>query len=319
MTPITTQKTADRKLSDKTLRGLACPECRSALRNDGAVLSCTACPKHYPVKDGIPCFAEMDPNAAPFKEEYFEFWFERENTHFWHLARKEVIYRFCEPYFKKAFSDISKISAVEIGVGNGSVSTEFVKHGVPMEGADLFYSSLQFCRKRLDIPLYEADLLKLPFKEKYDFVGIYDIIEHIEDDRLALKNLYNALKPGGLVNITVPACKFLWSKFDELDHKRRYSKKELIDKVREAGFKIHRTSFFVFFLFPVVYIVRKLQTYPSDTKLEQVKEVRVVPGINEIFLAIFRLEKYLIRVMNFPIGSSLIMMAERPKDQAGTN
>ena len=256
----------------------------------------------------------MDPNAAPFKEEYFEFWFERENTHFWHVGRREAIYSFCKPFLKKYFPDFRRITGIEIGIGNGNVTTEFVKRGIPMEGADLFYSSLQFCRKRMDIPLYEADLLKLPFKEKYDFIGIYDIIEHIEDDKMALKNLYNALKPGGLVNITVPACKFLWSQFDELDHKRRYSKKELIEKVQEAGFLVRRTSFLMFFLFPVVYVVRKLQTYPKDTKLEHVKEVRIVPVIKDIFLALFRLEKYLIRLLNFPIGSSLILMAERPKN-----
>ena len=297
-----------------SLKGLVCPVCRLPLSVVQQSLRCNACSATYPVKQGIPCFAELDPNDAPFKEEYFEFWFERENTHFWHLGRKEAIYRFCEPYFTRNFSGLKAITGIEIGIGNGSVTTEFVKHGVPMEGADLFYSSLQFCRKRLDIPLYEADLLKLPFKEKYDFIGIYDIIEHVEDDRLALKNLYDALKPGGWINITVPACKFLWSQFDELDHKRRYSRKELVEKVREAGFKVHRVSFLMFFLFPVVYIVRKIQTYPKDTKLEHVKEVRVVPVINEIFLAIFRLEKWLIRYFNFPIGSSLILMAERPKN-----
>lgn len=307
-----TQK--ESRLSPKILSGLACPECRSSFSDEGQFLRCTSCGKQYAVKQGIPCFAEMDPNDAPFKEEYFEFWFERENTHFWHIGRREAIYSFCKPFLEKYFPDVKKITGIEIGIGNGSVTSEFVKHGVPMEGADLFYSSLQFCRKRIDIPLYEADLLKLPFKEKYEFIGIYDIIEHIEDDRTALENLYNALKPGGLVNITVPACKFLWSQFDELDHKRRYSKRELIDKVREAGFIVHRTSFLMFFLFPVVYVVRKLQTYPKDTKLEHVKEVRIVPVINEIFLALFRLEKYLIKVLNFPIGSSLILMAERPKN-----
>ena len=301
-------------MTQKSLSGLICPECRSPLAEGGKGLRCTSCPKEYEIKQGIPCFAEMDPKDAPFKEEYFEFWFERENSHFWHVGRRETIYSFSEPFLSKHFPDPRKITGIEIGIGNGSVTSEFVKHGIPMEGADLFYSSLQFCRKRIDIPLYEADLLKLPFKEKYDFIGIYDIIEHIEDDRTALKNLYNALKPGGLVNITVPACKFLWSQFDELDHKRRYSKKELIDKVKEAGFIVHRTSFLMFFLFPVVYVVRKLQTYPKDTKLAHVKEVRIVPVINDIFLALFRLEKYLIRIINFPIGSSLILMAERPKN-----
>jgi SAM-dependent methyltransferase len=308
-----TQEDNKAKLKTANLNGLVCPECRGVLTNENSELVCVRCSKKYPVRDGIPCFVELDPNALPFKEEYFEFWFERENTHFWHVGRKEAIYVFTEPYLKSHFTSYNEITGIEIGLGNGNVTTEFVKHGVPMEGADLFYSSLQFCRKRLNIPLYQSDLLKLPFKDKYDFAGIYDIIEHIEDDRLALKNLYNSLKPGGIVSITVPACKFLWSQFDELDHKRRYNKKELVDKVKEAGFKVKRVSFLMFLLLPVVFIVRKTQTYPKDTKLEHVKEVRVVPVINEIFLAIFRLEKILVKFFNLPIGSSLILIAEKPK------
>ena len=106
----------------------------------------------------------------------------------------------------------------------------------------------------------------------------------------------------------------MWSKFDELDHKRRYEKKELVEKIKQAGFKVHRASYFMFLLFPVVYFIRKIQRYPKDTKLEHVKEVRIVPGINTVFLWIFRLEKLLINFINFPIGSSLILVAEKPAD-----
>jgi SAM-dependent methyltransferase len=181
-----------------------------------------------------------------------------------------------------------------------------------MEGADLFLTSLQYCRRRLDIPLYQVDLLKLPFKDRYDFIGIYDILEHIEDDPRAIRNLYAALKPGGILNVTVPACKFLWSRFDELDHKRRYSRRELLTKLEMAGFKIKRVSFFMMLLFPVVYLVRKIQRYPKDTRLEHVKEVRVIPVANALFLFIARIEKILMRFVSLPIGSSLIVAAEKP-------
>ncbi|MBI2095511.1 MAG: class I SAM-dependent methyltransferase [Candidatus Omnitrophica bacterium] len=254
---------------------------------------------------------KLDVGALPFKEEYFEFWFKRENSHFWHIARKEIIYQFAEPFLRH-FSPFRDFLGIEIGVGNGNVAQQFVRHDIPMEGADLFLSSLQFCRKRLDVPLYQADLLKLPFKDRYDFVGIYDILEHIEDDGLAIANLYRALKPGGVLNVTVPACKFLWSQFDELDHKRRYSKRELVSKLKEVGFKIRRVSFFMFLLFPVVYLIRKIQRYPKDTKLEHVKEVRVIPVVNEILLFLFRFEKILLGITNLPIGSSLIVIAEKP-------
>ena len=307
-----TQQDTSAGFKAETLEGLVCPECRAGLSVGPAALKCAACPKEYPVRDGIPCFVELDPNALPFREEYFEFWFNRENTHFWHVGRKEAIFAFAEPFLKERRTDPTALTGIEVGIGNGNVTTEFVRHGMAMQGADLFYSSLQFCRKRLNIPLYQADLLKLPFRNKFDFVGVYDIIEHIKDDRKTLRNIYEALKPGGLVNITVPACKFLWSAFDELQHERRYSRRELVKKVEEAGFRVRRVSFLMFLLFPVVYLVRKTQIYPKDTKLERVKEVRVVPIINGIFLAIFRLEKVLLKFIDLPVGSSLILIAEKP-------
>lgn len=300
------------RLDPKVLDGLVCPECRSDVVFDSSVLKCGSCGREYPVRDGIPCFVDIDPNEPAFKEDYFEFWF-RQNKHFWQVGRRETVYQFVEPFLKSRSRDLKALSGIEIGIGNGSVTGELMKGGMKMQGADLFYSSLKYCRKRFDIPLYQADLLKLPFYNKFDFVGIYDIIEHIEDDRKSLKNIYGALKPGGFISITVPACKFLWSTFDEHQHVRRYSKKELVEKVKEAGFKVHRISFMMFLLFPVVYAFRKTQKYPTGDKLENVQEVCVIPVINEIFLAVFRLEKFLLRFFNLPIGSSLILLAEKPQ------
>lgn len=299
-------------LTEIVLEGLVCISCRQNLFDAGQALRCTGCGKEFPVLEGIPRFVTIDPNEPAFKEDYFDFWFKQEN-HFWQIGRRECVYRFVKPYLRRREGGESAWKGIELGIGNGSVAGELMRYGVSMEGADLFYSALRFCRKRFgNIPLYQADLLDLPFKEKYDFAGIYDIIEHVEDDRRCLRNLYEALKPGGLLNITVPACKFLWSDFDKHQHVRRYSKEELVRKVEDAGFDVLRASFMMFLLFPIVYVFRKTQRYPTGDKLENVKEVCVLPVINEIFLAIFRLEKILLKFFNLPIGSSLILIAKKP-------
>src|SRR5262245_51866166 len=88
-------------VSETKLEGVVCPSCLVPLAAQSQSLQCLQCLKTYPVKNGIPCFVEIDPNALPFKEEYFEFWFEKEDTHFWHIGRKESIFRFIEPYIKE--------------------------------------------------------------------------------------------------------------------------------------------------------------------------------------------------------------------------
>lgn len=291
--------------------GLVCPECKENLSRESSSLKCAACSKSYRVREGIPCFVELDPAALPFKQDYLDAWFQRESTHFWNVVRQQIIYRFTAPFLRARFPALQKIEAIEIGVGTGNVPREFIKHGIPMQGADLFYNVLTYCRSRFDMPLYQADILKLPFREKFDFIGVYDILEHLEDDCLAIRNLHAALKRGGLLNVTVPACKALWSSYDELDHKRRYSKKELVARLEKGGFKILRSSYFMTFLFPVVFALRRIQKYSGRIKLQDMTEFRIIPAVNTLFRWVFGWEKFWLRFLDFPFGASLIVVAEK--------
>lgn len=80
----------------------------------------------------------------------------------------------------------------------------------------------------------------------HKYQGIYtsNVLEHIENDSLALKDLYNCLEPGGAIGIYVPAFPFLFSEMDELvGHFRRYRRSELISKVEAAGFTLESCTY----------------------------------------------------------------------------
>ncbi len=117
--------------------------------------------------------------------------------------------------------------------------------------------------KRLDIDLKEPDLV----------LGM-DVLEHIEDDESALKQWVSNMGPDSLILLTVPAFKSLWSYHDEfLDHKRRYTKEELVLLADKCGLKPVFSNYAFGLLFPVVWVVRKLfgkgkeQQGGSDLKL----------------------------------------------------
>ncbi len=96
-------------------------------------------------------------------------------------------------------------------------------------------------------------------REKGDMAIAMDVLEHIEDEKGALKQWSESLDKGGLLFITVPAFMSLWSYHDEfLEHKRRYTKKELINVLKEAGFEPVKVSYAFSFIFPLVYLIRKL-------------------------------------------------------------
>lgn len=84
-----------------------------------------------------------------------------------------------------------------------------------------------------------SDLEKLNCKYKYVYTS--NVIEHIEDDLVVLKKLFDALEINGKLLIYVPAMPILFSSFDHrVGHFRRYQKKKLIKIVKEAGFSIEK-------------------------------------------------------------------------------
>lgn len=84
--------------------------------------------------------------------------------------------------------------------------------------------------------------------------GLFDVIEHIEDDLGFLQTVHGYMEPGARLYATVPAYKFLWSNEDEVaGHFRRYTASGLSDVVRAAGFSVsYVTYFFCFLPLPVL-------------------------------------------------------------------
>ena len=79
---------------------------------------------------------------------------------------------------------------------------------------------------------------------EFDSIYTSNVLEHIENDLLVLKELKSHLKPGGKIGIYVPAHPMLFSKMDEtVGHIRRYRKSELVDKAKEAGFEIKSVQY----------------------------------------------------------------------------
>jgi SAM-dependent methyltransferase len=265
------------------------------------------------VVDGIPSFVDPNMIVDSFDASYFEFLFEMERKHFWHVGRKEIIL----DVLKRNVPNVAGSRMLEIGCGNGSILAYFKKNGVNIEGGDIFIECLKLCQQRAGpVTLYQTDVLSLPFHSQFDIIGVFDLLEHIYEDERALAEINQALKPKGKILLTVPAYKFLWSYFDELSkHKRRYSKGELITKLERNGFIINKISFYMFFPFPVILLIRGinriLRKKSAKVNVKDYVELKTVPVLNQIFLGLLRLEKWLMRWINLPFGSSLLVLAEK--------
>lgn len=84
-------------------------------------------------------------------------------------------------------------------------------------------------------------------ENSFDSIFSLNVLEHIENDIAALNYIYDLLKPKGTLIILVPAHKFLFNCIDKYTgHYRRYSKKELLEKISKTQFTIKKTFYFNF-------------------------------------------------------------------------
>lgn len=150
-----------------------------------------------------------------------------------------------------------------------------------------------------------------PFaQEKFDLIVLFDVLEHIENDRDTLSALHDCLKPGGRIVISVPAYQWLWGRHDEeLHHKRRYMRTGLTGKLNEAGFKVSRASYFNTALFPLVALTRIWEKLTKPQKVSG--QDKPSDPINNILRLIFQSEGIFLKYSNFPFGVSIIAVGER--------
>jgi len=240
-----------------------------------------------------------------FNSDDFDFFVNLESKHFWFRARNVLIQWALKKYFTNAKTFL------EVGCGTGFVLANVQKHcpNLVVEGSDIYSTSLPFAQSRLhgDVKLFQMDARNMPFINKFDIIGAFDVLEHIEEDDMVIKQMYAALKPlGGLV-LTVPQHPILWSGADDSAcHVRRYEMTELQNKLKNAGFSIKRTSSFVFLLLPLMFISRFAFKHKYNRQRE-LSPNRIINGVLELILL---LEVVLIKIgLSLPFGGTRFIVA----------
>lgn len=247
---------------------------------------------------------------AGFKAHYFKELAELEAGNFWFRGRNKLIIWALRKYAPQL------TSFLEIGCGTGFVISAVARQfpEAVLSGSEYLEEGLVFARQRLpNADFVKMDARNIPHESIFDVIGAFDVLEHIEEDEAVLTQIGKALKPGGMVFITVPQHRWLWSLVDEhACHVRRYSVNDLHQKVFRAGFKIIRSTSFVSTLLPAMYFSRLFQRNINEMKMAEVAGLRVNPILNKVFEWFLLLELALIRVgISFPIGGSRLLVAQK--------
>jgi len=154
--------------------------------------------------------------------------------HPWWLARARLVSRLIDRELGPGPHQV-----LDVGCGWGVTLDHLERAGHHVAGMDIGRSGLNKLEKpgrRLILGDIESGPVPESAKGRYDAVLALDVLEHLNDDAGALRNLANLVRPGGLVILTVPARPDLWSEFDEIQgHKRRYTRQEFQGKIEKSG------------------------------------------------------------------------------------
>ncbi|GAB3824123.1 class I SAM-dependent methyltransferase [Kribbella italica] len=238
----------------------------------------------------------------------FEKLFALEANSFWYRARSDLINWALDKYFPGAGSFL------ELGCGNGYV-LDRVRQLHPdwrLAGTELFEEGLVNARVRMpDVELSQMDATRNPYDAEFDVAGAFDVIEHIEDAPLVLKGMFQTVRPGGGILVTVPQHQWLWSAADvAAHHVKRYSRRMLIDELQTAGFEPVKVTSFVSLLLPAMMAARLRSKENADVE----GELGMAAPLNRACYTAMRLESVLIRAgLPLPAGGSLLAVARRPR------
>jgi SAM-dependent methyltransferase len=241
-----------------------------------------------------------------------------EDRHFWFRARNRAI----TAVFESVRAGLQPgYRVLEVGCGTGNVLRDLQKSAVggTVVGMDLHLEGLRYAQRRVDPALLvRADAGRPPFSVRFDVVGLFDVIEHLDDDVAVLRQLRELLTANGTLLLTVPANRNLWSYFDVgAHHRRRYEMAELHDKLVAAGYSVDYLTPYMSALYPALWAGRRLAAsrspHPTDAAsawslAEADLKVRPVSGAVLGFLLGQELP-WLRRRRRLPIGASLLAVA----------
>lgn len=243
-----------------------------------------------------------------FPDEAFDYLYQREERHWWFASRLRII------LWLLSRRTHSVTDFLEAGCGSGFVIQNIQKKfpswrclASENSPVGIQVASRRFAKQNIQ----QLDLLEMDECECYDGIGLFDVLEHIHEDELAIANTYRALRPGGFLIITVPQHPWLWSPADQYaEHVRRYTQINIQSKLMNAGFAVRYCTSFVFFLLPLMAWHRlssRNQDYIPDDEFE------INPLLNSALDLIMRLELIFLSFgLRFPVGGSLLIFVRKP-------
>lgn len=240
-----------------------------------------------------------------------------EKDHWWFVGMREV----CRAVLHQArhtshTGHTGRVRCLDVGCGTGLWTKELADGGMAC-GLDFSEDALAFCQERGLKRLIQASGMSLPFAtNSYDTITALGVIEHLDDDKGFLAELFRVCVPGGHILLLSSAYDFLWSRHDDIvHHKRRYTRKQLETLLAASGFEVVCISYVNTILFLPILMIRLIQRLiGASVEGGQGSPDLFTPSpvINRLLCGMLWAEARLLNVVTFPFGVGIVLLARRP-------
>jgi len=238
---------------------------------------------------------------------------ELHEAHWWWRARASLVLEVIGDLAARRPGGFPAI--LDVGCGDALLFARLEKFGTPegIEADAEIVSESSAMRWRIHVGLLDASFVP---RAPPDLVLMLDVIEHVDDDVALLAAARRTMRPDGVLLVTVPAGRHLWTSHDDLNHhRRRYSSRQLRASVEAAGFEVvSLRHFFHALTLPKLAVALRERAFGSKPSVPTIPREPLNAWVEKAF----RLEQRLTRRLPLPFGTSLIAVARPAESVAGS-
>jgi len=244
-----------------------------------------------------------------------------ERDHWWFRGRRRVYTSILEAHLGHA----RPLRVLDVGCGAGGFIESLATLADEVHAVDVEPAILGRASERSLTSCTRGAAEALPYRDgSFDVVCLFDVIEHVDDDRAALREAFRVVRPGGLVVASVPAYPWLYANNDRVaGHRRRYTRGSLRLLAARSRLRIERLTHTNVVLLPLiapaVLALRALESLHLFGSGSQHTNLSLpLPRFaHRVLEHAFTAELALSSRFDLPFGHSIVMIARRPQTSFG--